>query len=236
MEHILDRPAWSALSTRHAGLALGGPLARRYPALISPLAGLRDDRPESLAALALLPHPGETIVVVQTAPITIPDGLCATAEAVAVQMMATQPFAALQDARIEPLGEADAPEMLALATLTRPGPFSLKAAALGQFWGIRRDGRLAAMAGERMKQPEFAEVSGVCTHPDFRGNGYARRLSVFVAGRISARGERPYLHAYATNSAAIALYESIGFALRCRLNVAALTPAASDPTDGPPAP
>jgi predicted GNAT family acetyltransferase len=85
------------------------------------------------------------------------------------------------------------------------------------------------MAGERMKQEGFTEVSGVCTHPDFQGRGLARLLSVFMTHRILARGETPYLHAYATNAAAIRLYQSIGFELRSMMNVAVVrkqTPAA----------
>ena len=76
------------------------------------------------------------------------------------------------------------------------------------------------MAGERMKQPGWTEVSGVCTHPDARGKGYARLLSQFVAGRIAAHGETPYLHAYATNASAIRLYEQLGFELRTAMKVA----------------
>ncbi|TGP83828.1 GNAT family N-acetyltransferase, partial [Mesorhizobium sp. M8A.F.Ca.ET.218.01.1.1] len=95
-------------------------------------------------------------------------------------------------------------------SLTKPGPFTLEALSLGEFWGVKIDGRLAAMAGERMKQPGYSELSGVCSHPDFRGGGLARLLSLFVANRIVARGEVPYLHAFANNAAAIRLYESIG--------------------------
>ncbi|TIU40383.1 MAG: GNAT family N-acetyltransferase, partial [Mesorhizobium sp.] len=91
---------------------------------------------------------------------------------------------------------------------------------LGEFWGVKIDGRLAAMAGERMKQPGYSELSGVCSHPDFRGGGLARLLSLFVANRIMARGEVPYLHAFANNAAAIKLYESIGFRLRSAMNIA----------------
>jgi predicted GNAT family acetyltransferase len=87
---------------------------------------------------------------------------------------------------------------------------------------MRENGRLVAMAGERMKQDGCTELSGVCSHPDFRGRGLGRLLSLFVAGRIFERGETPYLHAFATNKPAVALYESIGFTLRCQMNVAVL--------------
>jgi hypothetical protein len=70
------------------------------------------------------------------------------------------------------------------------------------------------MAGERMKPDGFTEVSGVCTHPDHRGRGYAGALMRLVARRILDRGETPFLHAYASNTGAIALYETLGFTLR----------------------
>jgi len=128
--------------------------------------------------------------------------------------------APVADTRIERLGEADAAEMLELATLTKPGPFTLRAQELGEFFGVKIGARLAAMAGVRMKQEGFTEISGVCTHPDFQGRGLGRLLSVFVTQRIVEHGETPYLHAYTTNDAAIGLYEKIGYELRAELEVA----------------
>lgn len=214
MRHILDRPVWSALTTRHAALAQGGSLARRYPPSISPFAAACDDSEASLQALADLAPADETLLLVQADGIVLPPGFVAVSNASAVQMVAERPVERVADKRVELLSEADAADMLALATLTRPGPFSLKAQSLGGFWGVKVDGRLVAMAGERMKQDGFAELSGVCSHPDFRGRGLGRLLSLSVAGRIIDRGELPHLHAYVTNAAAIALYESMGFALR----------------------
>jgi predicted GNAT family acetyltransferase len=120
------------------------------------------------------------------------------------------------------LGDADATEMLELATLTEPGPFLPRTHHMGRFWGVRIDGRLAAMAGERMRFPGYTEVSGVCTHPDFRGRGLARSLSAHVAQRILERNETPFLHAWSTNDAAIALYRSLGFRIRSQVNVVVL--------------
>lgn len=220
MSHLLDRPVWSALTTRHAALAEGGALARRYDPSIVPFAAARDDSAEASAALGALARPGEGLLLLQADAIALPPGLVAVSAAAGVQMVLRRRPSEVLDAPIERLSAADAAEMLQLATLTRPGPFSAKAQALGAFWGVKENGRLVAMAGERMKQEGFTEISGVCTHPEARGRGLARLLSVFVTHRVLERGETPYLHAYATNAAAIRLYESIGFEVRRTMEVA----------------
>ncbi|RAZ75090.1 GNAT family N-acetyltransferase [Mesorhizobium atlanticum] len=220
MKHILDRPVWSALATRQRIFAEGDDLARRYRPSIIPFAATATDDPENLHALGRLVPAGETVILAQADNIVLPPALVATMTADAVQMIAGQALQPVADPRIEQLTRQDAAEMLALASLTRPGPFTLEALSLGEFWGVKIDGRLAAMAGERMKQPGYSELSGVCSHPDFRGGGLARLLSLFVANRIMARGEVPYLHAFASNAAAIRLYESIGFRLRSAMNIA----------------
>ncbi|RWA58189.1 GNAT family N-acetyltransferase [Mesorhizobium sp. M4B.F.Ca.ET.190.01.1.1] len=220
MNHLLDRPIWSALSSRHQSFAQGDSLAKRYRPSIVPFAATAADDTASLEALGRLIPPLESSIVVQADAIVLPAALSAISTASLVQMIAEQPVQAVSDERIRRLTQHDAAEMLALAALTKPGPFTLEALSLGDFWGVKIDGRLAAMAGERMKQPGYTELSGVCSHPDFRGGGLARRLSLFVANQIMTRGEIPYLHAYASNVAAIGLYESIGFRLRSMMNMA----------------
>ncbi|RVD23671.1 MULTISPECIES: GNAT family N-acetyltransferase [unclassified Mesorhizobium] len=220
MNHLLDRPIWSALSSRHQSFAQGDSLAKRYRPSIVPFAATAADDTASLDALGRLIPPLESSIVVQADAIVLPAALSAISTASLVQMIAEQPVQAVSDERIRQLTQHDAAEMLALAALTKPGPFTLEALSLGDFWGVKIDGRLAAMAGERMKQPGYTELSGVCSHPDFRGGGLARRLSLFVANQIMTRGEIPYLHAYASNVAAIGLYESIGFRLRSMMNMA----------------
>ncbi|MEY2169162.1 MULTISPECIES: GNAT family N-acetyltransferase [unclassified Rhodanobacter] len=219
----LDRPVWSSLTGLHAGLALGDALAKRYRPEINRFASARDDGAVALAALARLVLPAQPVFVLQVPEIRIPSGLVASKLAKGVQMVATgriTPEAGPDE--LIPLGDADAEEMLALATLTEPGPFLRETHRMGRFVGIRIDGRLAAMAGERFRFPGSTEVSGVCTHPDFRGRGLARRLSRHVAAGIAARGDTAFLHAWKTNAAAIRLYESLGFRLRCEVNVAVL--------------
>ena len=217
MTHPLDRPAWTALTTRQKEFADGNDLAWRFKADIIPFAAARDDGDEATAALGALP--GEFLTLAELHEPRMPAGFEIFIAAPIVQMTAVRPHPLVDDPRIERLTEADAAEMLELATLTRPGPFTLKAQALGAFYGVRIDGRIAAMAGERMRVEGHSELSGVCAHPDFRGQGLARLLSIFVTDRIRARGDTPFLHAWADNTPAITLYETIGYATRVKLNV-----------------
>ena len=219
---VLDRPVWESLASRQAPLSLGGTLAKRYQRDVNLFASARDDSAAALDALAALVEPGEHVYVLQVPEIAVPSRLCATRTALGVQMVATRSIDAVAADDVVLLGDADAPEMLALAQLTQPGPFLARTHVMGTFRGIRIDGRLAAMAGERMRTPGYTEVSGVCTHPDFRGRGLARRLSAIVANAIQVRGETPFLHAWKDNHPAIALYEQLGFRLRAEVNVAVL--------------
>jgi predicted GNAT family acetyltransferase len=221
--HVLDRPVWMSLSTSHLALSIGNSLARRYARQVNLFASAHDDTVPALAALADLVRPGEQVFVLQVPEIVVPPALLAVKEAKGVQMLATRGAPAAEGHEIiVQMTDADVPEMLALAKLTEPGPFLTRTHTMGAFIGIRIGGRLAAMAGERFRFPGYTEVSGVCTHPDFRGRGLARRLSAAVAAAIEARGERPFLHAWKTNRPAITLYESLGFEIRSEVNVAVL--------------
>lgn len=219
--NALQRPVWDSLSGAHQGLSEGGDLARRYRADVNVFASPRDDDADAMRAMASLARPGDLIVMLQRAPIPALPGFVVAKSAAGVQMVATRPVADVADARIVPLGEDDAAEMVTLATLTEPGPFRSNTYTMGRFVGIRINGRLAAMAGERMRPEGFIEVSGVCAHPDFRGQGLARLLSQRVAARIQSEGATPFLHAWATNSAAIRLYESLGFSIVSDISIAA---------------
>jgi predicted GNAT family acetyltransferase len=217
----LDRPVWASLQ-HQPHWALGDARARRFKPDVNRFAATPDEAPEHLLALAALVQPGDDVVyLLQVPTIAVPPGLEAVKAAQGVQMLATRPLQADDDG-MQVLGDADAAEMLTLATLTEPGPFLARTHTMGRFIGVRIGGRLAAMAGERMRFPGYVEVSGVCTHPDFRGRGLARRLSAAVAADIQRRGQQPFLHAWATNTAAIALYESLGFEVRTAVNVAVL--------------
>lgn len=220
--HPLDRPVWNALTTRWAGMARGDARARRVDPEVGPFAAAADFSAESLAALAgLVPAAGD-LWIVDAEPLPPPPGVTVDRQLELDQMVAAQVDPPTASFEIVPLTAADAAEMYALATLTEPGPWVRRTHELGGFVGVKEAGRLVAMAGERMKPTGFTEVSGVCTHPDHRGRGYAGQLMRAVASRILARGETPFLHVYPTNTGAIALYEALGFRLRRRVTMTVL--------------
>ena len=216
MDHPLDRPIWNALTGRQAAFATEAGGILRYGPAFAPFAASADGSGESLARLIDLVPEGGHVTLQQAHEIAPPPGLTMLRAIPTVQMVADRINGGPAAFHFDVLTPADAPEMLALAQLTKPGPFAERTHELGQFLGVRRDGRLVAMAGERMKPGAFTEISGVCTHPDHRGQGYAAGLMREVARAIVARGETPFLHAFATNTGAIALYEKLGFVTRWR--------------------
>jgi predicted GNAT family acetyltransferase len=222
MSTILDRPIWHALMTRQSSFAEGGTRAKRYQPSVSPFVATIDDATDSLEAVRDLIPPDGTSAFLQASNCPPISGTEVTLAAEGVQMVATRIFPAEDETGIINLTDADASEMQVLAALTKPGPFLPRTHELGQFIGIRENGALLAMAGERMKLDSFTEVSAVCTHPEFRGRGLAGRLARIVAARICARGETPFLHAFASNVNAIRLYETLGFELRSKMFVTLL--------------
>ncbi|MFJ3882680.1 GNAT family N-acetyltransferase [Streptomyces sp. NPDC090077] len=209
----LDNPVWASLNGPHRAFAeYSGSGAARYVPDANPFAALADpEDPASWADLAALAGPGEEVWL--TGLPTPPPGWETVLSIPGVQLDGSGVRAEHAPDAVR-LGPADVAEMTALVKLTEPGPFLPRTVELGTYLGIRHEGRLVAMAGERMKPPGWTEISAVCTHPDFRGRGLAARLVRSVAAVVRDRGELPFLHAAAGNTGAIRLYESMGFTLR----------------------
>ena len=212
----LDRPVWNMLSGPQAGLAQGGDLARRLDPAYGPFAAACDQSEAALVALAALASPGEEMWLVEPDAWPAPPGMRVLRVAELAQMVAAQP-APLRagDEHVVRLGAGESGAMTELALATEPGPWGEQTCNYGQFYGVLRGGALAAMAGERMRPaPGLAEVSGVCTWPQYRGQGLAGQLIRRVMAGFTGRGDTPFLHSYAANTGAIGLYETLGFLTR----------------------
>jgi ribosomal protein S18 acetylase RimI-like enzyme len=216
----LDRPVWNALTGRQAHLALGEKdRFLRFPADIEPFGAARDNSEAQLAGLAEMMSLDGHVALVEVDKFLAPLGFTTMISAAIHQMAAPRIDPPDDGLDVIKLSDADAPEMRTLAELTQPGPFHARTHELGGFIGVRENGRLIAMAGERLKLPGFTEISAVCTHPDARGRGLAAALMRRVAAGIAARGEEMFLHVYPHNTGAIALYERLGFRHRANLQL-----------------
>lgn len=214
--HPLDRPIWNMLTGRQAHLAEGDPrTAVRLDRGFGPFGAAADRSNEAQDALvAHIPTGGE-LYIVEGEAWPLPRGTQAVKRATLTQMVADDAIENNHTAfDIVSLGADNATEMAALATHAEPGPWGPKAHLYGPFFGIREGNRLIAMAGQRMLMPGMAEVSGVATWADCRGRGYAKALIAHVMHEMRDRGEQPFLHSFADNAGAIALYQSLGFHIR----------------------
>jgi ribosomal protein S18 acetylase RimI-like enzyme len=218
----LECPIWSALTTRHAKFAIGNDLARRYLPAISPMAAVRDISDPCLRALSELLAPDDVIGLFSTELVSGGKYLEVVAQKTVEQMVYEREEALPGCREFITLTPADVPEMLGLVELTKPGPFAPETISLGSYIGIRSQGELIAMAGERMKLDGFTEISAVCSHPNHRGRGHSTSLVRTLIHSILNRGELPFLHVYTENTTAAALYAKLGFTHLRSFNVTVL--------------
>jgi ribosomal protein S18 acetylase RimI-like enzyme len=231
--HPLDNIIWKALTTRQAEFGESCGQARRFMPEVTLLGAFPEPTPEGYESLAGLLAMRGTIGLFLDEPYQPRAGWEFVAGAPLLRMVyenggvqVTQSPDKTDDAMVQ-LGDADSPEMMELTALTKPGPFGKRTHELGTYLGIRRERKLVAMAGERMKVPGWTEVSAVCTNPEHTGHGYARILMTELMRRIWSRGETPFLHVREDNVRAIELYQRLGYCRRARLHFAVLRKAAS---------
>jgi ribosomal protein S18 acetylase RimI-like enzyme len=213
----LNRPVWNCLNGPQSVLAVASGDAVRLDPRYGPFAAACDAGAAGQRALAaLLRDADDLMVLVEPEPWPAPPGTEIAQQSELLQMVAEDAQMPLPEDRSPILlGEGDAGEMAALALATEPGPWGKLTHRYGSYYGFREQGALQAMAGERMRPaPGLAEVSGVCTWPQWQGRGLAGQLIRRVMAGFVARGDTPFLHSYATNSHAIRLYESLGFRAR----------------------
>jgi ribosomal protein S18 acetylase RimI-like enzyme len=219
--HPLDNPAWSALTTHQAQIALVEGMARRFPPEMAVHGALALPMPQawqSMARLAKVP-----VALFSSAPLAPPSGWTVTRDVELFEMVHenTGAVAESQDLGlpIADLNEADLPEMSALYEATRPErKLCQRILKLGGFVGVRAEGKLVAMAGLRMHLPGFREITKVATLPGFEGRGYATALVATLVQRIRERKECPFLTVHTDNLRAVEIYRRLGFRERIRLH------------------
>jgi ribosomal protein S18 acetylase RimI-like enzyme len=207
----IDNPFWTSLQSRHRAIAQCADRVARYPAEYAPFLGVADAQAGD--ALRALVAPGESVYLLGVVP-DIPRGWRLRTYRPLAQMIRETPIAVDDGSDIIRLSESHRADVLALTALVYPHYFRERTMELGRYFGMYIDGRLAAMAGERLATETFQEVSAICTHPDFVGRGYAHRLTAMLTNDILSEGRMPYLHVSYENPRAKALYERMGYHLR----------------------
>jgi len=214
----LDNPFWSSLHGRHRHLAQAAGEVARFPAAYAPFLGVADARVDAADALASLVAPDESVYLLGVAP-RAPGGWRLEAFADLAQMACTSPIDVIDGPDVIELTDTHRADVLALTALVYPHYFRPRTMELGRYFGIyiadeRGDGRLAAMIGERLGTDAHQEMSAICTHPDFNGRGYARRLTALLTNDVLAHGRTPFLHVSHANIRAKQLYEQLGYSHR----------------------
>jgi len=218
MAHPLDNPVWYSLITAQSAIALGTAQARRYPSEIAPFVAVDERDPDESAALSLV-DPDEPVYFVAVAP-PFSSSWTVTYQKSIVQMVCDKAVAFPKPvSEVTTLSAANLDDILALTGLVYPEFFRPGTLALGTYLGIYQQGRLAAMAGERMRIDGYGEISAVCTHPDFSGRGYAAQLLTQLVNATFERGSIPFLHVGQHNERALSLYERLGFRRRIDLGL-----------------
>jgi ribosomal protein S18 acetylase RimI-like enzyme len=219
-QHILDNAVWNAFTTGNRSLSHGDDAVRYLDKQVSPFVGLNTYDEANFAKLWNFIEDGRVVVLPARRDFVVPQPW-KILHAVPVEQMvyAGSTVDVAPNDEIVSLGEQDVPQMVFLTKLTDPGPFDVRTIEYGHYEGIYRDGRLVAMAGQRMHPVPYAEISAVCTHPDYAGHGFASQLMKRQINRMLDAGDTPFLHVKTENERAIRLYEHLGFVNRASITV-----------------
>ena len=207
----LDNPFWTSLQTRHAAIARRQGEAARYPPDFAPFLGVAHAGVDLERDIAPLVAEGESVYLLGVAVEAVPAGWTLQAYRPLAQMVCAAPLEVNDGPEVIPLTHAHLDDVLALTALVYPHYFRQRTMEMGRYFGIYEDGRLAAMIGERLGTDAFTEMSAICTHPDYNGRGYARRLTALLTNDTLQQGRTPFLHVSHENPRAKQLYERIGF-------------------------
>jgi GNAT superfamily N-acetyltransferase len=205
----------TALQTTHVHLAITSGEATRYPAAVAPFAAIENPTTNALRDLRSLMTPDEFVWVTALGEADPTAAQLRVETTIDVLQMILPPDIELPPPHpgILPLTCDNAAEMVALTDIAFPGFFRPRTCEMGSYFGIRsrETNELIAMGGERLVFPGYSEMSGLCTHPDHRGKGYAAHLLWHLAHLHRPQGIVSWLHVTATNSTAVNLYLKLGF-------------------------
>jgi ribosomal protein S18 acetylase RimI-like enzyme len=208
---VLDNAFWESLNGPHRAFSSGDGRARRYARGFPAIAGFPDPQRPDFEALGALFDPGEPFYTCGWSG-AAPAGWRIEVDAhLFLMVFDADPPAADPAPEASALDRTHVDRMLALASLTRPGPFGPRNLDMGEYYGLLEDARLLAMAGERLHIGEYREISAVCTDPGEQGRGHARRLTRKLVARQAARGQTSILHVMSHNERALSMYERMGF-------------------------
>lgn len=218
-EDLFSDPAWHALHSQHRHLAILGHRACRYPRDVAPFAAVAAADAASMAELRGLLEPGEQVWLSG-------DGYAAAAGMVLEDQLTCLQLAlprtvdlAAPSTPIASLGGENAREMVALTDVAFPGFFRPRTCDMGAYFGIRLDGALVSMGGERLMLDGYPEISGICTHPCHRGRGFAESIIRHLVRMHRAAGLVSWMHVVESNERALALYRRMGFVAMRRVTL-----------------
>ena len=218
MDHILDNMIWNAITTGNNDIAIINGDVGCYLPDIAPFAGMKNFNDVNLKRLYEFIPPNRNVAISSLHKMDHDENKWKLIQPMDVTQMVYEhtvnTFTTKNSSLIVPLSEEHIPQMLELTAITRPGPFLQHTIRFKNYFGIFIEDRLAAMTGQRMHPKPYLEVSAVCTHPDFRGMGYAKTLMLHVMKLILDDSFTPFLHVLSNNSNAIELYKTIGFQTR----------------------
>ena len=223
MDHILDNMIWNAITTGNNDIAIINGDVGCYLPDIAPFAGMKNFNDVNLKRLYEFIPPNRNVAISSLHKMDHDENKWKLIQPMDVTQMlyehTVNTFTTKNSSLIVPLSEEHIPQMLELTAITRPGPFLQQTIRFKNYFGIFIEDRLAAMTGQRMHPLPYMEVSAVCTHPHFRGMGYAKTLMLHVMKLILDDSFTPFLHVLSNNSNAIELYKTIGFKTRKQIFV-----------------
>lgn len=213
MKLLLDNPVYYALCSGDARLGFGEGMVKFFHEAVSPFAAFPGEYDKGFDDLFELLPEGRRILYATRQFIKEPIGWRQAHEVKGLQFVfnKNKPDDYDRSVHLVPLNTNHVDEMVQLASLTKPGPFSSRTIEFGHYYGVVENSRLVAMAGQRLHPLNYTEISAVCTHPDYLGRGYAAALILHQLNFICAQGQVPFLHVREDNERAISLYERLGF-------------------------